>query len=692
MTSVFELLGRCRRLNLIGDRMSDLLPFGISSGLLPHGQCLLWESGMLWLHVIADSAIVLAYYSIPFILAYFVKKRNDLSFGWMLHLFSAFIFACGTTHLMSIWTLWQPDYLLEGLTKVVTAVLSVVTAILLVKLIPQALTWPSPAQLEKVNGELLLEITQRLQVEANLRRASDDLKALIEQRTKELAVETTERRRSTEALRENQAQFKILAEVAPVGIFHCDREGLVKYTNERLIKMIGMTSQEEVRTGWAQALHPDDYDRVLVAWVHTVQTGQPFRLEYRFVHSDGSVTWVLGQASPVTEEDGTVIGFVGTLTDVSEDKAKEEQFRLVVESAPCGMLMANSEGRITLVNAQIEALFRYERSELIGCPIEKLIPTRFRRAHPEMRKTYGHSPSVRSMGGGRDLFGLRKDSTEFPVEIGLNPIRTEDDAFVLATVVDITERKHAEEQLARQAAELSRSNHELEQFAYVASHDLQEPLRMVSSYCGLLARRYKGKIDQDADEFINFAVDGATRMKALIDDLLSYSRVGRRDKDLIAINAAEVAQTAVSNLHMAIKEAGAIIHCDSLPIVFADLTQLTQVFQNLIGNALKFRGESPPVIRISACSMPGGKGASQWRFSVEDNGIGFDQQYCDRVFVIFQRLHTRAEYPGNGMGLAIVKKIIERHGGQIWAESTLGRGTTFFFTLNGPVAEGSVAA
>jgi PAS domain S-box-containing protein len=594
---------------------------------------------------------------------------------------------------MSIWTLWQPAYFMEGLIKVATGGLSIVTAILLVKLVPKALTWPSPAQLEKVNEELRSEIAQRLQVEAELRRTSDDLEALIEKRTAELAIEIVERKRSIEVLRENKAQFKTLAEVAPVGIFHCDRDGHIKYVNERMIEMIGVTTQDEVPTGWRACLHLDDRDRVLAAWAYTVETGQPFRSEHRFVHSDGRVTWVLGQASTVLDEDGTVMGFVGTLTDVTEDKAKEEQFRLVVESAPCGMLMVNSEGRITLITAQIETLFGYSRSELLGCSVEQLIPTRFRNAHPEMRETFGHAPTVRSMGGGRDLFGLRKDGTEFQVEVGLNPIQVEDDVFVLATVVNITERKHAEQQLEQQAAELSRSNQELEQFAYVASHDLQEPLRMVSSYCGLLARRYKGKIDQDADEFIQFAVEGATRMKDLIDDLLTYSRVGRRGAAPIAIEATKSAQSAVANLQMAITEAGATIQCDSLPVVFADPTQLIQVFQNLIGNALKFSSELPPAIRISACNISGAKeSAQEWQFSVQDNGIGFDQQYSERVFAIFQRLHTRAEYPGNGMGLAIVKKIVERHGGRIWVESTPGVGTTFFFTLSSPLAKHLAAA
>ena len=361
-------------------------------------------------------------------------------------------------------------------------------------------------------------------------------------------------------------------------------------------------------------------------------------------------------------------------TELAMKVDENTRFRLVVESAPCGMLMVNSDGRITLINTQIETLFGYERNELIGYPIEQLIPTRFRSAHPEMREAFGHAPQVRSMGVGRDLFGLRKDHTEFPVEVGLNPIRTEDDVFVLATVVDITERKQAEQQLEQQKAELSRSNHELEQFAYVASHDLQEPLRMVSSYCGLLSRRYKGKIDQDADEFIQFAVDGAKRMKDLIDDLLMYSRVGTQGKPFVSVDTDEVMRAVKANLKVAINETGASIVSKALPPVMADPVQLTQVFQNLISNALKFRGNRDPVIQISARRSEARQDPSQWIFSIQDNGIGFEPQFQERVFEIFQRLHAREIYEGNGMGLAITKKIIERHGGTIWVSQFLAQG------------------
>ena len=233
-------------------------------------------------------------------------------------------------------------------------------------------------------------------------------------------------------------------------------------------------------------------------------------------------------------------------------------------------------------------------------------------------------------------------------------------------------RKALEESIA----ELARSNADLQQFAYVASHDLKEPLRMVASYTQLLARRYKGKLDSDADEFIRYAVDGANRMQWLINDLLAYSRVTSQEQVFEEVDCTKVLEEVMSNLQLSIEESQAVVTHDPLPTVMADGGQLGQLFQNLIANAITFHGEEPPAVHVSA-----ERKANEWLFSVRDNGVGLDPQYAERIFVIFQRLHDREEYPGTGIGLAICKKVVERHGGRIWVVSQVGQGATFYFTL-----------
>jgi PAS domain S-box-containing protein len=244
------------------------------------------------------------------------------------------------------------------------------------------------------------------------------------------------------------------------------------------------------------------------------------------------------------------------------------------------------------------------------------------------------------------------------------------------TVQDITERKQAEEILKSKLEELARSNAELEQFAYVSSHDLQEPLRMISSYLQLLQRRYQGKLDDKADKYIYFAVDGASRMQNLINDLLEFSRVATRARELEPTDCESVLNQVLSNLDLYIKENRATISLDPLPEVVADNTQLAQVFQNLVINGIKFHSEEAPKIHISADKKVG-----EWVFSVRDNGIGIDPQYSEKIFEVFKRLHNKEKYTGTGIGLSICKKIIERHSGRIWVESELGKGSTFYFTL-----------
>jgi PAS domain S-box-containing protein len=356
----------------------------------------------------------------------------------------------------------------------------------------------------------------------------------------------------------------------------------------------------------------------------------------------------------------------------------EARYRLLVEQLPVVPYMAEAgaEGEWLYVSPRIEAM--------LGFPAAAWIADRslwFRRVHPQDRDSV-LAEKKDSKGRGepfhceyRMLARDRRtvwihDTAELVEDApGGRPLQH-------GVLFDISERKRAEQELARKAEELARSNAELELFAYVASHDLQEPLRMVASYTQLLARRYQGKLSAEADEFIGFAVDGATRMQQLIQDLLSYSRLTTRGKALHFTQADAACKSAIENLRESIRESNAQVRVEPLPGVFADATQLTQLFQNLVGNAIKYRTERRPDICIAA-----NRHGSEWVFTVQDNGIGIESQYFGRIFQMFQRLHTRKEYSGTGIGLAVCRKIVERHGGKIWVESQPGQGSTFLFTI-----------
>jgi PAS domain S-box-containing protein len=340
------------------------------------------------------------------------------------------------------------------------------------------------------------------------------------------------------------------------------------------------------------------------------------------------------------------------------------------------IVMVDGTGTIVLINAETELLFGWERGELIGQKVELLVPQRHADSHPSLRAYYLADATSRRMGLGRDLYARRKNGQEFPVEIGLNPIRTEEGRFVLAAVVDLTERKEAEDRLRVANDALVASNLELQQFTYISSHDLQEPLRSVSGFAQLLQMEYGGKLDEKADTYIDHMVRALGRMRKLIGDLRRITKMESRARPLEPTQLDDIFEAAVSLLQSSIRDGGAHDTSDKLPIVLGDAPQLTHLLASLLGNALKYVSEDPPRIHVSALFEE-----PFWRISIADNGIGIEANYHEMIFEVFRRVHSPRVYPGSGIGLALCRRIVRRHGGDIWVESEAGKGSVFSFTL-----------
>jgi PAS domain S-box-containing protein len=504
-------------------------------------------------------------------------------------------------------------------------------------------------------------------------------------------------RESRAALRESEASYRSLFDAAEEAIFvHDLATGEILAVNRRVAEMYGYSVDEARRldVGTLSAGEPPYTQEEAVRRVRRAAAGERQVFEWLAKDRAGRRFWV-----EVSLKRATIGGqerLLALVHDISARKQAEREhaervreqaaravaeatrahFQSLLEAAPDAIVVVDGAGRIVLVNSQAEVLFGYPRVELLGQLVELLVPEGIRVTHLARRAAYAGQPDPPSKAASLAMRGRRRDGSEFPAEISLSPLETDEGPLVISIVRDITERTRITEQLQQQAADLARSNADLQQFAYVASHDLQEPLRMVASYTQLLARRYQGKLDADADEFIAFAVDGATRMQHLIEDLLAYSRVGTRGKQFASTDVNVVVSRVLRDLQGTIDGSRAVVTRDDLPTVDADAVQLGEVFQNLIANALKFRGAEDPRVRVSA-----ERDGNTWRFAVRDNGIGIEPRHAERIFVIFQRLHARADYPGTGIGLAICKRIVERHGGKIWVDSRPGAGSTFSFTL-----------
>ncbi len=537
-------------------------------------------------------------------------------------------------------------------------------------LIPQALAVANLAQIEAANRDLQKEIAIRREAEAELNRI-----------------------------------FNLSADMLCVA----GADGYLKRVNPAVETLLGYTPEEFTALPFLNFVHPEDRDATLNVAQKQIERGETvFYFRNRYRCKDGSYKWLSWSSVPVVAE-GLIYAAARDITPLKQAEEALHRRSAAIEAATDGIAILNKNGEYTYMNQAHARVYGYDSpAELIGKTWKLLYSSsELKRFEEEIMPEFFIKGSWRGEG-----FGKKRDGSTYAQEVSLTAL---EDGGLICIVRDITERKQAEaeikqlnESLERKVRErtaqlsasnaqllsevverkeaqrqlqeltenLKRSNLELEQFAYVASHDLQEPLRAVTSYTQLLSQRYQGQLDAKADKWVAYIVDGATRMQQLIHDLLAYSRVGTKGKEFQLTDCNAVFKQTLTNLQVAIAEKNAAVTCDPLPTIMADGGQLVQLLQNLIGNAIKFSSSDVPEVHISAVLKN-----AEWVFAVRDSGIGIAPEYAERIFLIFQRLHSRREYAGTGIGLAICKRIVERHGGRIWVESQVGEGATFYFTI-----------
>ncbi len=454
-------------------------------------------------------------------------------------------------------------------------------------------------------------------------------------------------------------------------------DGNVYFINKATTNLFGYSGQELIGRNINILIPPNKQyhyqqmvDRLL--WGEPIEDQETERLKKG--NQSFSVSLSL---STLKDEREDVVGIVSLLSDSTTIKKSERKFESLLESAPDALVIINQMGQIVLVNVQTERMFGYERHELIGFEVEVLMPPRYRSIHVSQRGSFIRQPRVREMGTGLELYGIRKDGTEFPVEISLSPLHTEEGVLILSAIRDVTHQKMAAKELKDYSSKLEITNKELEQFAYVASHDLQEPLRNITNFASLLKEHAEGSLSGESLYFLNVITDSTERMKVLIAELLDFSRIGR-NSFLARVDCTKVVDDVIKDIAVVIKENDARINVSRLPVILASETEMKILFQNLLINAIKFRrhGVSPEI------SVWSEENENEWKFFVKDNGIGIKQEHLGKIFLIFQRLHSQTDYPGTGIGLASCKKIIDLNEGEITVDSEPGKGSTFSFTIS----------
>lgn len=530
----------------------------------------------------------------------------------------------------------------------------------------------------------------------------------------------SKRRALEEVLKKNEEKFRTVADFTYNWEFWVGPDGNLKYVSPSCERISGYRPEEFIEHDdlLYEITHPDDLEKLMKHRKDEMETKHPIEFELRIIHRDGEERWIRHVCQPIYGDEGVFLGRRVSHQDITERKKAEEELKLsnrynrsLIEASLDPLVTIGPEGKITDVNNATEKVTGYSRDKLIETDFSNYFtqPEKAREGYEQVFKDgyvrdyplkiqhkngqttpvlYNATTYKDETGQIIGIFAAARDITQLKkaeqvlkkhkeiLEMTVKERTEELEKTNEVLEAEIKEHQKAEEKLKEVVEELTRSNKDLEQFAYIASHDLQEPLRSVSGFLQLLSRRYHGKLDPKADQYIDIAVGGAGRMQTMIEDLLKFSRVTTRGEKFKPTNFEKLLSDVSLDLKTIIEENNAIITHDPLPTVMADESQMKQLFQNLITNAIKFHKDKSPQVHLSAEDKN-----KEWVFSVADNGIGIDPKYADRIFEVFKRLHTRRKYSGTGIGLAISRKIVERHGGHIWVDSKPGEGSTFYFTI-----------